>query len=46
LLRTSDHSVPVTASPDRIRLAVNLKTAKYLGLTLPPDVMGKADEVY
>ena len=46
LLRTSDHSVPVTALPDRIRLAVNLKTAKYLGLTLPPDVMGKADEVY
>jgi hypothetical protein len=32
--------------PDRIRLAVNLKTAKYLGLALSPDVIGRADEVY
>jgi len=37
---------PATVPPDRIRLAVNLKTAKYLGLALSPDVIGRADEVY
>jgi putative ABC transport system substrate-binding protein len=46
ILNHSDRAVPMTVPPDRIRLAVNLKTAKYLGLTLPPDVMGRADELY
>lgn len=46
ILRNADHAVPMNVPPDRIRLALNLKTAKYLGLTLPPDVMGRADEVY
>lgn len=46
ILNHSDRAVPMTVPPDRIRLAVNLKTAKYLGLTLSPDVMGGADELY
>ena len=46
ILTHSDRAIPMTVPPDRIRLAVNLKTAKYLGLTLPPDVMGRADELY
>jgi putative ABC transport system substrate-binding protein len=37
---------PATMPPDRIRLAVNLKTAKYLGLSLSQDLIGRADEVY
>ena len=46
ILAHSDRGVPMPVPPDRIRLAVNLKTAKYLGLTLPPDIMGRADELY
>jgi putative ABC transport system substrate-binding protein len=46
ILKTSDREIPMTVPPDRIRLAVNLKTAKYLGLMVPPDVMGRADELY
>ncbi len=32
--------------PDRLRLALNLKTAKYLDITLPPDIINRADELY
>lgn len=46
ILRNADHTAPMNVPPDRVRMALNLKTAKYLGLTLPPDVMGRADEVY
>jgi putative tryptophan/tyrosine transport system substrate-binding protein len=46
ILNHSDRTGPMFVAPDRIRLSVNLKTAKYLGLTLPPDVIQRADEVY
>ena len=34
------------AQPDRLRLSLNLKTAKFLGITVPPDIINRADDVY
>ena len=35
-----------TFPPERLRLALNLKTARFLGIVIPPEVVNNADELY
>jgi putative ABC transport system substrate-binding protein len=37
---------PATFPPEKLRLALNLKTGKFLGVQIPPDVVNRADQLY
>jgi putative ABC transport system substrate-binding protein len=45
ILRGMNPAEIPTELPDRSQLAVNLSTAKVLGLTIPPDILLRADEI-
>jgi len=37
---------PANYPPEKLRLALNLKTGKFLGVQIPPDVLNRADQLY